>query len=87
MTIQTIKVTEITKTLTENTSATGFAIVGTVVDSEGNTVHVSESGGSEVRMGNEAAYYMNSKNGFKKQDLTLQLYGVRGLAAEFKIIK
>lgn len=85
---KTIKINAIASTLANDYfHATGYAVVGTVVDSEGNTVHVGESSGSEMRMENDAAYYMNSKNGFKKQDLWLQLYGVEGVIESFKIVK
>lgn len=85
---QTIKVNAIAKTLANDYfDATGYAIVGIVIDSKGSTVHVGESSGSEMRMENDAAYYMNSKNGFSKQDLWLQLYGVHGVMKSFKIVK
>ena|SRR5437870_3305322 len=82
-----IKVNAIAKTLANDYfDATGYAIVGTVVDSEGNLVHVGESSGSEMRLENDARYYMNSKNGFSKQDLILKLYGVHGVIESFKIV-
>jgi hypothetical protein len=84
---QTVQLADIKTTLEKNTSATGFSIVGTVVDSENNVVHVGESSGSEARMQSDANYYMNSANGYSKQDLYLELYGVHGRTNSFKIVK
>jgi hypothetical protein len=85
--VKTIKVNAIASTLANDYfDATGYSIVGTVV-SEGQVVHVGESSGSEMRMENDAAYYMSRKNGYSKQDLYLQLHGVHGVMESFKIIK
>ena len=83
---ETIKVCDILETLKADTKSTGFAIVGTVV-SEGQVVHVGESSGSEGRMQSDASYYMNPKNGYSKQDLYLEFYGVHGCKKSLKIIK
>lgn len=86
--VKTIKINAIASTLANDYfDATGYSIVGTVVDSEGRVVHVGESSGSEMRMENDAAYYMSRKNGYSKQDLYLELYGVHGVMESFKIIK
>jgi hypothetical protein len=91
--VKTIKVNAIASTLANDYfDATGYSIVGTVVSEActgyaGNVVHVGESSGSEMRMENDAAYYMSRKNGYSKQDLYLQLHGVHGVMETFKIIK
>lgn len=86
--VKTIRINAIASTLANDYfDATGYSIVGTVVDSEGRVVHVGESSGSEMRMENDAAYYMSRKNGYSKQDLYLQLHGVESIIETFKIIK
>lgn len=80
----TVKASKVRELLELFPQATGFAIVGTVV-SEGRTVYVGESSGSEVRMQSDATYYMNSNNGYSKQELFLELYGVQGVTKAFQI--
>lgn len=82
----TVKASNVKELLELFPQATGFAIVGTVV-SEGETVYVGESSGSEVRMQSDATYYMNAANGYSKQELFLKLYGVHGVTKSFKIIR
>uniref|UniRef100_A0AAU6VY68 Uncharacterized protein n=2 Tax=unclassified bacterial viruses TaxID=12333 RepID=A0AAU6VY68_9VIRU len=80
----TVKASNVKELLELFPQATGFAIVGTVA-SEGKTVYVGESSGSEVRMQSDATYYMNAKNGYSKQELFLELYGVHGVTKSFQI--
>jgi hypothetical protein len=85
--MNTIKINAIASTLANDYfDATGYSITGTVV-SEGITVHVGESSGSEMKMENDAAYYMNNQNGFSKQDLYLTLYGAESVIECFKIVR
>lgn len=84
---KTIKLDSIYKTLCNNLHATGFGLQGTVTDSEGNKVNVGEFSGSEMKIQNDADYYMSIANGFTKQELFVVMWDLEDAKESFKIIR
>ncbi|ATN92872.1 hypothetical protein QGX11_gp109 [Pseudomonas phage PPSC2] len=84
---KTIKLSAIVATLSQDLNATGFGLQGVVTDSEGNKVNVGEYSGSEMKIQNDADYYMSAANGFSKQELFVVSWGLENSKESFKIIR
>ena len=84
---KTVKLDSIVTLLSQDLNATGFGLQGVVTDSEGNQVNVGEYSGSEMKIQNDADYYMSSANGFSKQELFVVSWGLENAKESFKIIR
>lgn len=84
---KTVKLDSIVTLLSQDLNATGFALQGVVTDSEGNQLNVGEYSSFEMKIQNDADYYMSSANGFSKQELFVVSWGLENAKESFKIIR
>lgn len=83
---KTVKLALIGSTLEADKDATWFSLEGTATDSEGNQVHIAESG-SSLGVQCSADWYFCRTNGFTNIELYACLWGLEDVKQSFKITR
>lgn len=83
---KTIKLALIGSTFEADKDATWFSLEGQATDSEGNRVHIGESG-SSISVQASADWYFCRSNGFTNIDLYACVWGLEDVKQSFKIIR